>query len=300
MKQIEPLCVLDFYVHESCQRLGIGKILYEYMLEHQKVPPNKIGIDKPSEKLINFMRRHYNLARYQPQNNNFVIYDAYFDNSYKFERPADSKTLKARFCDSEDTNPSKPIEQPQEYKINEKTPQNYPTSNNKAPNNEPIPRQNQIDPYNQQYKIPPHNTNQNSNLKSNSGHTKDINDPAKQISSNSRPNNFYNTSYNSSNNNNGFYNNNPQELKGSKNNMNATASDQFTGYNKPNVSNKETKYMNDLDGQIKRTENDLDTIRKNMQKLQEENLQIREDVKQDMKNKGTHFSDDELKNYYKS
>lgn len=299
MKRIEPLCVLDFYVHESCQRLGIGKILYEYMLDHQRVSPNKIGIDKPSEKLINFMRKHYNLARYQSQTNNFVIYDAYFDNSYKFERPADSKTLKARNCDLEDTNPSKPIEQPQEYKIDQQTPQNHPTSYHKAPNNEPIPRQNQIDPYNQQYEKLPQITNQNSNLRCNSGYVKNINDPANQISSNSKPNNFYNTSYNSFNNNNGFYNNSPHELKGSKNNMNATTG-QFSGYNKSNVSNKDTKYMNDLDGQIKRTETEIDTIRQNMKKLQEENLQIREDVKQDIRNKGTHFSDDELKNYYKS
>jgi hypothetical protein len=24
IKQLEPLCILDFYVHESCQRGGIG------------------------------------------------------------------------------------------------------------------------------------------------------------------------------------------------------------------------------------------------------------------------------------
>lgn len=33
IKEIEPLCVLDFYVHESCQRHGIGKRLFVYMLE---------------------------------------------------------------------------------------------------------------------------------------------------------------------------------------------------------------------------------------------------------------------------
>ena len=27
MKEIKPLCVLDFYVHESVQRNGIGKVL---------------------------------------------------------------------------------------------------------------------------------------------------------------------------------------------------------------------------------------------------------------------------------
>lgn len=32
IKQITPLCVLDFYVHESAQRGGHGKHLFEYML----------------------------------------------------------------------------------------------------------------------------------------------------------------------------------------------------------------------------------------------------------------------------
>ena len=30
--EMEPLCVLDFYVHESCQRRGCGKQLFETML----------------------------------------------------------------------------------------------------------------------------------------------------------------------------------------------------------------------------------------------------------------------------
>jgi alpha-tubulin N-acetyltransferase 1 len=29
---IKPMCALDFYVHESCQRAGYGKQLFEHML----------------------------------------------------------------------------------------------------------------------------------------------------------------------------------------------------------------------------------------------------------------------------
>jgi alpha-tubulin N-acetyltransferase 1 len=29
VKELKPLCVLDFYVHESVQRLGIGKVSLE-------------------------------------------------------------------------------------------------------------------------------------------------------------------------------------------------------------------------------------------------------------------------------
>jgi len=31
--EMQPLCVLDFYVHESCQRRGYGRKLFEYMLQ---------------------------------------------------------------------------------------------------------------------------------------------------------------------------------------------------------------------------------------------------------------------------
>ena len=31
--ELSPLCVLDFYVHESCQRTGRGKALFEHMLQ---------------------------------------------------------------------------------------------------------------------------------------------------------------------------------------------------------------------------------------------------------------------------
>lgn len=30
--ELQPLCVLDFYVHESKQRMGCGRTLYEHML----------------------------------------------------------------------------------------------------------------------------------------------------------------------------------------------------------------------------------------------------------------------------
>lgn len=52
-------CVLDFYIHESRQRAGLGKILFEAMLEQEKYVPHKMAIDRPSEKLIGFLRKHY-------------------------------------------------------------------------------------------------------------------------------------------------------------------------------------------------------------------------------------------------
>lgn len=77
-KEIAPLCVLDFYVHESIQRKGIGKALFSKMLISEKISPERLAYDRPSPKLIKFLHKHYGLSSYTPQNNNFVIFDQYF------------------------------------------------------------------------------------------------------------------------------------------------------------------------------------------------------------------------------
>jgi alpha-tubulin N-acetyltransferase 1 len=81
IKEISPLCVLDFYVNESVQRSGQGKQVFEKMLEKEAVRPEKLGYDRPSEKLLAFLAKHYGLKRYVPQNNNYVVYNAYFEAS---------------------------------------------------------------------------------------------------------------------------------------------------------------------------------------------------------------------------
>lgn len=58
-KTTPAMCVLDFYVHESRQRAGLGKQMFELMLEHENVVPEKLAIDRPSEKLVAFLRKHY-------------------------------------------------------------------------------------------------------------------------------------------------------------------------------------------------------------------------------------------------
>jgi alpha-tubulin N-acetyltransferase 1 len=37
IKEIKPLCVLDFYVHESVQRGGQGKVLFDLMLATENI-----------------------------------------------------------------------------------------------------------------------------------------------------------------------------------------------------------------------------------------------------------------------
>lgn len=77
-REISPLCVLDFYVHESMQRQGLGKALFVKMLNSENVLPSKLAYDRPSPKLIKFLQKHFSLVHYVPQNNNYVIFDEYF------------------------------------------------------------------------------------------------------------------------------------------------------------------------------------------------------------------------------
>ena len=76
--QVDPLCVLDFYV--ETQRVGIGKALFDYMLNAEAKSPGALAYDRPSPKLLPFLRKHYGLNAFLPQPNNFIIFDAFFSN----------------------------------------------------------------------------------------------------------------------------------------------------------------------------------------------------------------------------
>jgi len=76
--EVYPLCILDFYVHESRQRSGCGKTLFEQMLQDQKASPKFMAVDRPSPKLLAFLRKYYGLAQPIPQVNNYVIFEGFF------------------------------------------------------------------------------------------------------------------------------------------------------------------------------------------------------------------------------
>ncbi|KAF2902838.1 hypothetical protein ILUMI_03355 [Ignelater luminosus] len=76
--QVAPPCVLDFYVHESRQRTGLGKQLFEHMLQKEKVEPVKLAVDRPSDKLLSFLNKHYGLNNALRQMNNYVVFDGFF------------------------------------------------------------------------------------------------------------------------------------------------------------------------------------------------------------------------------
>ncbi|GFY74753.1 alpha-tubulin N-acetyltransferase 1 [Trichonephila inaurata madagascariensis] len=72
--EVDPVCLLDFYIHESKQRCGFGHELFDAMLKAEGLEPSKLAIDRPSFKCLAFLEKHYNLKHPLQQNNNFVIY----------------------------------------------------------------------------------------------------------------------------------------------------------------------------------------------------------------------------------
>ncbi|KAL5012602.1 hypothetical protein ScPMuIL_011153 [Solemya velum] len=79
VQELEPLCVLDFYVHESRQRMGCGRKLFDTMLSSENVKPQHLAIDRPSFKFSQFLQKHYNLKAVIPQVNNFVVFEGFFN-----------------------------------------------------------------------------------------------------------------------------------------------------------------------------------------------------------------------------
>ena len=76
--EIVPLCLLDFFICNGCQRHGYGKIMYDSMLRNENVEPRMIAIDRPSTLCLGFMKKHFGLENFVPQTNNYVVFDDYF------------------------------------------------------------------------------------------------------------------------------------------------------------------------------------------------------------------------------
>jgi len=57
------------------------------MLNFENIEPKLLAYDRPSPKLIGFLRKHYQLVSYVTQNNNFVVFNEYFQhhNSKKIQ-----------------------------------------------------------------------------------------------------------------------------------------------------------------------------------------------------------------------
>jgi GNAT superfamily N-acetyltransferase len=75
---VNASCVLDFYVCESCQRQGVGKALFDFVLTYLSTRPNLLAYDRPSPKLVAFLAKNYGLLHGIMQPNNFMIFREFF------------------------------------------------------------------------------------------------------------------------------------------------------------------------------------------------------------------------------
>ena len=55
-----------------------GQRLFEFFLQNESATPNKLAYDRPSFKMIAFLRKHYGLKDYLKQTNNFVLFNEFF------------------------------------------------------------------------------------------------------------------------------------------------------------------------------------------------------------------------------
>ncbi|XP_039763161.1 alpha-tubulin N-acetyltransferase 1-like isoform X2 [Pararge aegeria] len=78
VRQVEPLCVLDFFVLPDYQRHGYGKVLFDHMLKDLNATPKELAIDGPSPKMEQFLRKNYGIQRLIRQNTNFAISPDFF------------------------------------------------------------------------------------------------------------------------------------------------------------------------------------------------------------------------------
>lgn len=76
--ELDPLCVLDFYVAEGHQRRGLGLLMLRTMLEHEAVAPPELAWDKPTPSSLGLVAKHFGLRSFVEQPNRFVIFDEFF------------------------------------------------------------------------------------------------------------------------------------------------------------------------------------------------------------------------------
>ncbi|CAM9277673.1 unnamed protein product [Hapterophycus canaliculatus] len=78
MIERETTCLLDFYVHESVQRQGIGIDLFRSALKEERLTPTEIAYDRPSPKLKPFLAKHFGLHNCLDQPNRFMVFTEHF------------------------------------------------------------------------------------------------------------------------------------------------------------------------------------------------------------------------------
>lgn len=74
--EMDAMCCLDFYTHETVQRRGIGTQLFRAMELHTHISAQGWAFDRPSPKLLAFLSKVYGMQGFKAQPNNFLMLDA--------------------------------------------------------------------------------------------------------------------------------------------------------------------------------------------------------------------------------
>ena len=74
--EMDAMCCLDFYTHETVQRRGIGTRLFRAMELHTHISAQGWAFDRPSPKLLAFLSKVYDMHDFKAQPNNFLMLDA--------------------------------------------------------------------------------------------------------------------------------------------------------------------------------------------------------------------------------
>ena len=75
----KTLCVLDFYIYDTEQRTGLGREIFDFMLNYKNINPGELAYDSPTLRFLAFLKRNYGLENFIAQENNFTIFDEFFE-----------------------------------------------------------------------------------------------------------------------------------------------------------------------------------------------------------------------------
>ena len=90
-QKCRPVCIMDFFVYDHCQRQGFGRALFDFMLmvctnssctmflQNQGIAAGQLAFDKPSQSLLNFLEKHYGMFDPVWQATNYAVYPEFFD-----------------------------------------------------------------------------------------------------------------------------------------------------------------------------------------------------------------------------
>jgi len=75
----KTLCVLDFYIYDTEQRSNLGREIFDYMLNYKNIEPGELAYDRPTLRFLSFLKRNYGLEKFITQENNFTIFEEFFE-----------------------------------------------------------------------------------------------------------------------------------------------------------------------------------------------------------------------------